>query len=220
VNAIRARSTITAGGGSGEAVKLSVSCDGYFRTLTWRTYNLMTTHTEQNLSLQIGDIITAVGQFVDSTDIVENTQQVTQEYDRDDTAYNIITGLVRLGDASQNRHIIGMHNDRKLTYEQVRGTTLSDVHYNFRIMDNKKVITEAGTGMVLDNAEIAPNNYIRISDIFTGRSSPADVTCDPQVNYIESVRYQEPHGIILTPDTLSSIDTLFAMATFGGSSPL
>lgn len=220
VNAIRARKEITLGDSGGSPIKLAVFCEGYFRTLTWRVYNLMTAHTEQNLSIQIQDVITAVGQFVDSTVIVENTQQVSQEYDRDDTAYNIITGLARLGDASQKRHIAGMYDNRKFVYEQVRGVTLEDVKYNFRIRDNRKVITESGTGKELSHAEIRPNNYVRITDIFTGGPSPADVTLDPQVDYLEGVTYQEPIGIVLTPDSLSNRDTLFSLATFGGSSPL
>ncbi len=220
VNAIRARTTVATGRGGGEAIKLSVTCEGYFRTLDWRTYNLMTAHTEQNLSIQIQDVITAVGQFVSLTDIVANTQQVSQEYDRDDTAFNIITGLVRLGDASQNRHIAGMYDDRKLIYEQIRGTTLADVKYNFRIRDNKKVIVESGTGRELSPAEIRPNNYIRVADIFTGSPSPSDVTLDPQVNFIEAVTYKEPVGVTLIPDSLANVDALLSLATFGGSSPL
>lgn len=220
INAIRARSTVSAGGGGGEAIKLTITCEGYFRTLAWRVYNLMTAHTEQNLSIQIQDVITAVGQFVATSDIVENTQQVTQEYDSDDTAFNIITGLVRLGDASQNRHIAGMYDNRKFVYEQILGATLEDVKYNFRIGDNRKVITESGTGRELAHAEIRPNNYMRITDVFTGAPALANITLDPQVNYIESVTYQEPIGIVLTPDSLSSLDTLFSLATQGGTSPL
>ena len=222
VNAIRPRPSIAPSGSVGSGgVRLSVFCQGYIRTLAWRVYNLMTEHSDQNLSLQISDIITAVGQFVNSTDIVENTLQVSQEYDRDDTAFDAIMGLVRSADASQNRYIAGMYEERKFKYEQVRASALSDVRYNFRIRDNEKVIRESGTGRVVPFSEIRANNYIRVSDIFTGKPfNGTDVNEDPQVTYIESISYQEPFGLDIQPDTISSLDTLMALSTFGGSSPV
>lgn len=220
VNAIRPRPTVSPSGSAGDRIKLTVFCDGYIKTLMWRVYNLVTQHTDQNLSIQIQDIITAVGQFVASTSIVTNTQQVSQEYDRDDTAFDIIMGLVRLADSSQNRHIAGMFENRKFTYEQVRATALADVKYNFRIRSNKKRIFESGTGREIPFSEIRPNNYIRLSDVFTGTPGKANISDDPQVTYIDSVTFKEPIGLRILPDSISSTDTLFALSTFGGSSPL
>ncbi len=220
VSSVRPKPTISPEGSAGGNIKLTVFCDGYIKTLMWRVYNKVTAHTNQNLSTQIQDIITAVGQFVGQTSIVTNTHQVSQEYDRDDTAFEIIMGLVRLADSSQNRHIAGMYEDRKFTYEQIIGSALSDVKYTFRIRDNKKKIFEAGTGQEIPFSEVRPNNYIRITDMFTGQLSGADITKDPQVTFIEAVTYREPIGLKMIPDTISSFDTLFALSTFGGSSPL
>ncbi len=220
VKAVRPRPTVSPSGTAGGDIRLKVFCSGYIKTLFWRVYNLVTAHTDQNLSIQIQDVITAVAQFVNSSDIVANTQQVSQEYNRDETAFDVIMGLVRLADSSQNRHIAGMYEDRKFKYEQVKGNSFSDVKYNFRIRDNEKKITESGSGVAVPFSEIRPNEYIRIPDIFVGTTRANNIDEDPQVTYIESVTYQEPIGLRILPDAITSLDTLFTLSTYGGSSPL
>jgi len=202
--------------------RLKVSCIGYFRTLNWRTYNKVTAHTEQNVNLQIGDIITAVGQFIASADLATNTSQVSQEYDRDDLAGDLILGLARMADASNNRFICGVYEDRLLKYEQSQ--TLSsegNIKYKIRIRDNESVIREVVTNRPISPAALRPNNWLRVVDILSGNiRTSTDIKKDPQVTFIESVIFSEPDGLTIPGNRAIQIDNLMAKAGFGGVSQI
>lgn len=203
-------------------VRLRVSCSGYFRTLNWRTYNKVIAHTEQNVNLQIGDINTAVGQFIASTDLATNTSQVSQEYDRDDLAGDLILGLARMADASNNRFICGVYEDRILKYEQAQ--TLSsegDIKYKIRIRDNESVIREVETNRAVSPAALRPNDWLRVVDILSGNiRTSTDIKKDPQVTFIESVIFSEPDGLTIPGNRAVQIDNLMAKAGFGGVSQI
>ena len=203
-------------------VRLKVSCSGYFKTLNWRTYNKVTAHTEQNVSLQIGDINTAVGQFIASADLTENTSQVSQEYDRDELAGDLILGLARMADSSNNRFICGVYEDRILKYEQAQGlSSENDIKYKIRIRDNESVIREAKTDRSVSPAALRPNDWLRVVDILSGNiRTSTDIKKDPQVTFIESVTFSEPDGLTIPGNRAVQIDNLMAKAGFGGVSQI
>ena len=203
-------------------VRLRVSCIGYFRTLNWRTYNKVTAHTEQNVSSQIGDINTAVGQFISSTNIATNTSQVSQEYDRDDLAGDLILGLTRMADSSNNRFICGVYEDRILKYEQSKSlSSEDDIKYKIRIRDNESVIREVETNRAVSPAALRPNDWLRVVDILSGdiRTS-TDIKKDPQVTFIESVTFSEPDGLTIPGNRAVQLDNLMAKSGFGGVSQI
>ena len=218
----RSRINVKLSGTALSGVRLKVSCSGYFKTLNWRTYNKVTAHTEQNVNLQIGDIITAVGQFIASTDLVTNTSQVSQEYDRDDLAGDLILGLARMADSSNNRFICGVYEDRILKYEQAQ--TLSsegDIKYKIRIRDNESVIREVKTNRSVSPAALRPNDWLRVVDILSGNiRTSTDIKKDPQVTFIESVTFSEPDGLTIPGNRAVQIDNLMAKAGFGGVSQI
>ena len=218
----RTRLSIRLGGDIETEMKLKVVCDGYFKTLNWRTYNLMTEHALQNVNIQIDDIVTAVGQFIASTDLETNAAQVSQEYDRDELAGNAILDLSRLSDSSDKRYIVGVYKDRILKYEQAKTIAdKQDIHYSFRMRDKSQVIREVGTGRQLSPAEIRPNNWLNVLDLFPGRlASNTDLSKDPRITYVESVIYQEPIGLTLPAFRAVQLDNLLAKSGFGGVSQI
>ena len=203
-------------------VRLKVSCHGYFRTLDWRTYNKVTAHTEQNVNLQIGDIITAVGQFIASTNLATNTSQVSQEYDRDEPASGLILGLSRMADGSNNRYICGVYKDRILRYEQSQ--TLSsedDMKYKIRIRDNKSVVRTVDTNREISPAAVRPNDWVRIVDVLSGNiRTSTDIKKDPQVTFVESIVFNEPDRLTIPGNRAVQIDNLMAKSGFGGVSQI
>ena len=218
----RSRINVKLSGAALSGVQLKVSCVGYFRTLNWRTYNKVTAHTEQNVSLQIGDISTAVGQFIASADLATNTSQVSQEYDRDDLAGDLILGLTRMADSSNNRFICGVYEDRILKYEQSKAlSSEGDIKYKIRIRDNESVIREVGTNRPISPAALRPNDWLRVVDVLSGdiRTS-TDIKKDPQVTFIESVTFSEPDGLTIPGNRAVQIDNLMAKAGFGGVSQI
>ena len=218
----RSRMNIKLSRVSMSGVRLKVSCLGYFRTLNWRTYNKVTAHTEQNVSLQIGDINTAIGQFIASADLTENTSQVSQEYDRDELAGDLILGLTRMADASNNRFICGVYEDRILKYEQAQGlSSESDIKYKIRIRDNESVIREIETNRAVSPAALRPNDWLRVVDVLSGNiRTSTDIKKDPQVTFIESVTFSEPDGLTISGNRAVQIDNLMAKSGFGGVSQI
>lgn len=100
---------------------LKIFCRGYIQTLGWRIYNQTAITGTQGASGQIQDIADDVGDFVDSTDISGNGTSVTQEYDADRKALDIMLDIARLGDANNNRWVLYM---KGRTATQVEGRIL------------------------------------------------------------------------------------------------
>ncbi len=211
------------GGGAGGEVSLRIFCRGYFDTLNWRTYNQEATTGNQDADAQIQDIVDAVGQFVDSTDLTANTIQVTQEYDNDDLAGDSIFGITRMGDASNNRYIAGMYDDRELIYEPVVDIDSDPalVRYKMRVHDKRRAILEQATGREINPALIQPNNWINVEDLLPltiGKS--ALPSRRPGISFIESVTFREPTGFDIKSNRSSQVDVIMAKIGFGGSSQL
>jgi hypothetical protein len=98
-----------------EEYSLEIICRGYFDTLNNQCYNA-TGGTSQGASAQVTDIIAAKGQFVASTDIRANATPVSEVYDVDRRAGDIVQDIARLGDAAPKRYLARMTNDRKFQY--------------------------------------------------------------------------------------------------------
>lgn len=98
--------------------KVTVKCIGYIQTLKWRRYNQTAVAGTQGTSTQVGDIITAVGQFVATTNILANSTLVTMEYDADREALGIIDGCADLGDLNNNIWVDGMEVDRDFYFRE------------------------------------------------------------------------------------------------------
>jgi len=104
------------GRGAGE-VDLQVQCLGWWHTLDWRVYNQTILVVEANAGAVVTAITTAVGDFIESTQIEANATQVAQEYDADRRAGGIIKSIADLGDARGNAWIAGVGLDREFYFK-------------------------------------------------------------------------------------------------------
>jgi len=218
----RTRISIEVGRNTDQDISLSVFCHGYFRTLNWRTYNQTALQTLQTVDEQIQDVIDDVGQFINSSNLATNISLVSRVYDRDELAGNIILDLSRLADSSNNRYVVGVYKDRLLKYEQAATlTNEEDIRYTFRMRDNKQVFNRAGTDRELSPAEVRPNNWMRITDIFPGQIiHDTDLSKDPQTTFVESVIFREPIGVSIPSNRAVQVDNLLAKSGFGGASQI
>jgi len=219
----RARISVRQNAQGGGTTDLTVYCSGYFRTLDWITYNQTSTRTDQNANAQIQDIVDVAGQFVNETSLATNTIQISQVYDMDVRSGDAILGICRMGDASNNRWIAGMYEPRILRYEQARdvGSDPDNIRFGLRVRDNRQMLIDPATGHPLNPAEIRPNNYLWILDLF-GSTLPKEVSRarDPQLAYIESVIFNEPAGLTMASNRASQADVVLAKLNFGGASQL
>ena len=172
--------------------KLSVFASGYIWYLKRRLYNSYT-KGNGNASTVIDSIITAVGQFVDSSSVETNTQQAWKRYNNDDMAWDVITTLGETGDTADERFIAGMYENRKFVYEKRAATTLPNITL---WKDSKNNITDR-FGRPLAGMLVRPNTYLRNVPI---KNRPGkvytDIWDDPQVAYISEVTYTEKDQLV------------------------
>jgi hypothetical protein len=200
---------------------LEIHCSGFFSTFNWIAYNEIANQDDQNVNLQIEDVLTDVGQFVQTQLVNENTSQTNQYYDADEPGGNIILDLARTGDSSNNRYYAGMYENRHFVYDQVRVDDADEIKYQQRVFDNFQRVVAPGSGLVVDPASVRPNNYFITSDIFAGyQVEQAGSENDPRVQFIENVVYSEPWNLQIQPGRADSIDNIFATSGFGGASYL
>ena len=167
--------------------KLTVFCSGYYFYLTRRFYSAHV-RANANTNVVISAIISSVGDFVNTSSIATNTQQVWQRYDNDDMAWDVIATASRTGDTSDNRFVVGMYDERSFIYEQRVSPTLPNISV-FKDGDNR--ISDK-TGRPIAGMLLRANTYMRNVSVAnrTGKVY-SDIWDDPQVTYIASVTYRE-----------------------------
>jgi hypothetical protein len=167
--------------------RLTIYCSGYSWYLTRRIYN-KTTNTDADADTVVSSVITDTGEFVQSSSIAANTQQINQFFDKDDLSWDIITAAGETGDTSDDRYIAGMYEDRKFIYEARAASTLPNITL-WKDKDNR-IFNQSHrpiAGMLL-----RPNTYLRNTSIQNRPGKVYDtVWDDPQVTYVSSVRYDE-----------------------------
>jgi len=88
--------------------RLTVKCIGYIRAFDWRVYNQTVLTGTATIQVVMTAIVTACGQFVADTVIEPNNTLVTQEYDADRKALDIMESLASLGDSDGYAWLMGM----------------------------------------------------------------------------------------------------------------
>ena len=101
-----------------EEPHIEIECRGFFETLFWRVYNNTGAASNQGASVQIADIITAVGQFVAQSELRTNSTLVSEIYDADRKAGDIVADIARLGDVNFNRWLVYMTDGRTFVYDR------------------------------------------------------------------------------------------------------
>lgn len=195
---------------------LEFECLGYWHTLYWRRFN-QTSGGNENVSTQIDAAITAVGQFIASTDVETNTMQIPVDNDIDRKAADVILDVARLGDTSNNRYLVGVYDDRELIYEQ-QGDPTDSADYHRRLGD--KTVYDKGQAPILDSS-IMPGKWLRAEGVFPfSVDEYSDLRDDPSVVFIESVRYDESKGLELLGVRQTMIDQILARAAMANVSNL
>jgi hypothetical protein len=182
---------------------VSLEILGYVHWLFY-PYNQTANTGTQNLSDQLEDILTADPNGIISTDyagITANTLPVKRYENDDSSAWGLIKSLVAQGDASDNRYIFGIYQDRKARYEAIP-TTLT---YQQRLQDPQaRIETLAGQRVLPWN--VLPGKWLLESDFLIGQPVPATLREDQRAVFIESAQYSSPWNVTLhggRVDTLS-----------------
>ena len=168
-------------------VELKIFSRGYIHTLDWRIYNQTVQSGTDQVRDQILIMVADVGEFIDRNYGVTNNLAVQQYYNDDQTAYRLIEMLTNLGDASDNRYVSYVGNNRAFRYEKASTT----VGYYRRMADSRQRIKDT-SGRWVPNWEIRPNQWLRTVDVSPFYVPPStDLIDDPQAMFIETAEWYE-----------------------------
>lgn len=161
---------------------------GYYHTLNWKTYNQTGLVGDTDLSVVVADVISNCGDFIASSSITTNTLQVPREYDVDSFAGDVLVNLAAMGDASGNRGLSRVVENRKYISGPVKSSTI--VKYMINVWEPNGKITD-DQGAVINPDEVNANEWIRLS----GSAKPTSTVYtsnvdDPNISFIESVSYR------------------------------
>ena len=97
---------------------LEVNCCGYIFTGNWR-FETAGDGSQDNLSDYITDIINTDMEFVEIGNIASNTLQIYKDTPSQRRAWDVVQGLVEIGDTSGNPYTFMVGNNRLAYYNQI-----------------------------------------------------------------------------------------------------
>ena len=194
-----------------------VECLGYVEWFKRYVYNYTTNTGTQDLDDQLQDIIDAqLNGIIDETfnRIDTNTLAVKRYENDDNTAMDLIKGLIAQGDAADDRYLFGVYANRVPVYEEAP----TELEYQLRLADPRQQI-ETIEGNVVMPWQVLPGKWLLFSDLLLGKSIATDLRLDPRAMFIESVTFTAPWGLSLQggdTDKLSQKLAKMGLAGVGG----
>ncbi|MCP4540597.1 MAG: hypothetical protein GY832_25960 [Chloroflexi bacterium] len=209
------KSTETDNLGSPTETSVTVECAGYIHWLKAYVYNSTTTG-QQNASTKLQAVLAADPNSIFSTDyanITTNTTQVGAWENDDRQAWSIAQAISALGDASDNRYVLGVYRGRKVHYNAVPTTP----KFQRTLADPGQWLELFGSGGSLDPWAVEPGQWTFYTDLFTGRTQPTTLRLDPRYLFIEQGTFNAPWALTMQGGEVNRGDQLLASLGLGGS---
>jgi hypothetical protein len=130
--------------------------------------------------------------------------------DAQELGLNVIKGLVDLGDASDNRWLFGVWNDRLVQYQPAP----TSIAYYQRVSDAAQRYLTRGGAEVKPWA-MRPGNWILYADVLPGTMLPSVFREDMRIEFIESVTFTAPYGVEYTGLKISKLGHYLAKLGLG-----
>lgn len=202
---------------SANTLRLDVLLKGYWHTLDWRVYEQQASSGTEDADANVLALKNALGTFIDSTDLDSNTFKVRKYYKFSDeirTARDIVEEVATFGDTNDDRWVVGVREGRTLYY-RLAAKDVPD--YWRRIGDPAHWVRHVERGYIVQPWLVRPDNVLRTADIDPlGSVAKADWREDPQLNYIESVQWREPYGLVLEDNKGQRIEAIMAKNVMKG----
>lgn len=199
---------------SGGTFNATIECLGYGHLLNKYYYTQVFTAGEYDASDKIVDILNRnpndIYEYALTSTIEENTIQVEQYEDGTKTALAILKETTNLGDASDNRHIFSVYENRVFKY----GAVPTNIEYRVRLSDGR---VEKYNGGFTNPWEVRPGNWLKVDDIAIGRIidsiRPSE---NPSLIFMEKVSYTAPYGLSITSGRASTFKQRIDRLGLGG----
>ena len=188
------QATVRAPGG--EAPSVSLSCLGYGALLEKYTYDDDSAGTT-TASGKIENVITAdpSSRFSSDYSLIDSNALVVPSVEEEHkTASTILKELVSYGDSSDNRHILGVYNDRRVEY----GAISSAAAYTYSVTDEGSRIIDMLTNTTVHPWSVRPDKWLIVLGLTTSQMPIGDIATmrnSPAAMYIESVTFTAPYSV-------------------------
>lgn len=202
---------------SNEEISLSVSCAGWYKTLTY-PFNYTAASGNISISNRIQQVLAANPNNWLSTDysaISANTTTIPLYENDDQLAMEHIKGVTAMGDEHVERHMFGIYKGRQAVYDHVS----SEIDYTIELADPLRQILDSG-GSVVSPWRIRPGKWIFFSDFIPGLGIPnTDFHKDLRLLRIESVQFdmRTPYATQFTGGINSSYEARSARLGLRGT---
>lgn len=201
--------------GGGSAPSMTLDCLGYVHFLDTYKYNQTASSGTMNLSAKINAVIAAEpNNFINHAtgNIASNTVAVPQYENDDKTAWSIIKELASLGDASDNKYIFGVYENRTCYYNAI--PTSAD-YFQHLADPGQRILTD--TGQIVMPWQVLPGRWIMARDLLIGRVADSVlIEDDPRVMFVESVNYTIPNKVNLRGSKVRRLDQKLAKLGLAG----
>lgn len=211
----RAEPKVTKTGGATGDTTATVELRGYVHLLNY-PYNQTTTGGTIDLSATDGTgkmqlVLADDPNGIFSTDYSKmdnNTLQVPAWENKDRLALDLLQALTSRGDATFDRYLFGIYNNRRAEYKEAP----TDTAYHERLEDPKGRITTP-SGVEVKPWDILPGRWLKYVDFQRGRVQPSNQRLDSRFEFIESVTFIAPYEVTHRGGETDTITQM--LATYG-----
>jgi len=142
---------------------------------------------------------------------VDNTLAVPAYEDQGALALDLLQEMVVQGDASLNRYLFGLYDDRQARYEAAP----TEVEYVETVGDyGRRIYTPAMREVRPWN--VRPGKWLLHSSFLVGAQDPTAYAADGRFEFLEVVRYRAPGGLEYESGYSSTIDMVLAQRGLAG----
>jgi hypothetical protein len=191
---------------------MKLECIGYAYLFQKYVYNSSSSGT-QDLSVKLAAIVAAEPNALFSSTVTENTVQVPAYENDDNEAWGMIKALVAMGDASLNRYVFGVYENRRAIYKAVD----NDILYIRPLREGTSIIQDSQGGF-LQPWEIRPGGYVMITDLLPGKPVATNLNDDRRVLFADTVQYRMPDGLVINGSHAFRVEQRIAQLGLSGVS--
>jgi hypothetical protein len=210
--------------GAGGEAKLTVHCLGYYHWLDY-VYDQKVLEGERDASAKLLDILTGTDAEtgnpynlnsdwlvwnIDNVDAT-NTTQVKAWEQKHKLAKDLIDGVVVMGDASLNRWLFGVYEDRS-AYYHAAPTTVEYLQYLTSNLDT--VFTPNSVEVYPWN--MRPGRWMVFPDFMSTRRHPDNLREDPRAMFIEAIDYTAPYTATAQAGPTARLDQMLGQLGLSG----
>jgi len=176
------------------AISVALECAGYIEYLDRYTFSAASL-VSQSVTAKILAVLAAnpnISIFsTDYTKIETNAMLVPVADFKEQTAKEVIKGLVALGDAASNRSVFGLYANQRFAYNVIPTT------FDYVARISTREVSLYGGNFVVQPWNILPGRWLFYDDLLTGMGTITGIPTksDPRVQFIENVVYTAPFGI-------------------------